>query len=269
MKKLIMLLSVLLIAGLFGQNKLYIWTNNVVTDSMDISSDLKISFKPGKVSDTTTIPTSGLVAYYPFNNNANDESGNGNNGTLVGAVAGNDRFNNANKAMYFGGLGQRIEVADTPAFDFTYSMAVSVWIYQKSATSLGCRIIEKATSGLSQTDGYLLDTYTRDGAGNGFRLCGRLDFVNEDSHYTLNTWHHLVASYSNNFVYFYLDGVFDGVQALQGPMRTNNLKMAIGAPLSTAYQNYSFFGNIDDIRIYNRALSASEVKALYHEGGWQ
>ena len=264
-----MLLVVLSIAGLFSQNKLYIWNNNVVTDSMDITSDLKISFKPGKAPDTTTIPTAGLVAYYPFNNNANDESGTGNNGTLVGAAACADRFNKANSAMYFGGLGQRIEVSDTPSLDFTTAMTVSVWIYQKSVTALGYRIIEKATPGLSLTDGYLVDTYNSDQSGNCLRFCGRLEFVNEDSHYTLNAWHHLVASYGSGIVCFYLDGVPDGVKAMTPPIRTNSLKMAIGAPLSSAYQNYSFFGNLDDIRFYNRAISAAEVKALYHEGGWK
>jgi hypothetical protein len=56
------------------------------------------------------IPTNGLVRYWPFNGNANDESGNGNNGTVNGATLIEDRFGNSNSAYRFGGVSSNILV---------------------------------------------------------------------------------------------------------------------------------------------------------------
>ena len=50
------------------------------------------------------VPVSGLVGYWPFNRNANDDSGNGNNGTVSGAILTSDRFGNSNSAFYFDGI---------------------------------------------------------------------------------------------------------------------------------------------------------------------
>ena len=52
----------------------------------------------------SNIPTSGLIAYYPFNGNANDESGNSNNGSVLGASLSGDRFGNENSAYTFNGI---------------------------------------------------------------------------------------------------------------------------------------------------------------------
>jgi hypothetical protein len=76
------------------------------------------------------IPTSGLIAWYPFNGNANDESGNGNNGSNYGATLTADRFGNANKAYSFNGSTDYISIplsipAVTEAFD---GFTISGWI---------------------------------------------------------------------------------------------------------------------------------------------
>lgn len=72
----------------------------------------------------------GLVAYFPFNGNANDESGYGNNGTIVGAVLTNDRFNAANRSFYFPGkIENRISVPNNSRYDFTSSFSISLWAY--------------------------------------------------------------------------------------------------------------------------------------------
>ena len=60
----------------------------------------------------------GVVAYYPFNNNANDESGNGNHGTVQGATLAEDRFGNTNSAYYFGGDNDKITASDAAVFQF-------------------------------------------------------------------------------------------------------------------------------------------------------
>src|SRR6266481_4068540 len=68
-----------------------------------------------------------LVAYYPFNGNALDESGNGNNGTVVGATLTADRFGNENSAYYFSG-SQYISAPDSPSLNSTTGLTLAAWV---------------------------------------------------------------------------------------------------------------------------------------------
>jgi PKD repeat protein len=70
----------------------------------------------------------GLVAYYPFNGNANDESGNGNHGVVHGASLASDRFGKFNSAFKFDGLESYIEIPDSSSLDFTSEFSLSVWV---------------------------------------------------------------------------------------------------------------------------------------------
>ena len=75
------------------------------------------------------IPTDGLVAYYPFNGNANDESGNGNHGTVHnGVTLAADRFGNANMAYNFNGADGCVLVDDNDTLDIQNSISITTWI---------------------------------------------------------------------------------------------------------------------------------------------
>ena len=70
----------------------------------------------------------GLVAYYPFNGNVNDGSGNGHNGILNGTpVLSSDRFGNANSAYSFSGTSDYIQLTNTSNIHFSTPSAISVW----------------------------------------------------------------------------------------------------------------------------------------------
>ncbi|TGO02752.1 hypothetical protein PN36_19595 [Candidatus Thiomargarita nelsonii] len=73
----------------------------------------------------------GLVAYYPFNGNAQDESGNGHHGTVYGAILVNDRFENIDSAYHFDGINDFIQISDSPSLRVT-TFTISAWIYQPS-----------------------------------------------------------------------------------------------------------------------------------------
>jgi hypothetical protein len=95
----------------------------------------------------------GLVAYYPFNGNANDESGNGNNGTVNGATLTMDRFGNPNSAYNFDGMNNFIEISSLSNMQYkpiTYSVWINVSSYMTDVTTWQGRIIigrDKSTSG--------------------------------------------------------------------------------------------------------------------------
>jgi hypothetical protein len=105
------------------------------------------------------IPSNGLVGYYPFSGNANDFSGNNNNGTVNGATLTSDRFGKLNSAYSFNGLGNSISIPhNNTMFDFTDSMSISIWYLIKNLNYdtynkfYAGRLIDKVTNNAS--DGY-------------------------------------------------------------------------------------------------------------------
>ena len=90
-----------------------------------------------------------------------------------------------------------------------------------------------------------------------------------DSLQQSSEYKHYVGTYTqqDNFIRYYENGVLiDSVSGLPGSIFVSNSKVLIGAAIY--FNLYYFTGDIDDIRIYNRALSVKEIKALYHENGW-
>ena len=104
------------------------------------------------------VPTNGLVGYWPFNGNANDESGNGNNGTVNGAILTTDRNGNANSAYNFDGNNfTRISVLDSPNLNLTNDFTISSWINGTSFESSGGTvrmIVSKAGDNVGNPNGY-------------------------------------------------------------------------------------------------------------------
>src|SRR5271170_1089907 len=77
------------------------------------------------IAQAQSFLTNGLVAYYPFSGNANDASGNGNNGTVYGASLTTDRLGNSNSAYSFDGIGNYISTAD---INLSEEATISVWV---------------------------------------------------------------------------------------------------------------------------------------------
>ena len=88
------------------------------------------------------VPTSGLVGYWPFNGNANDESGNGNNGTVNGATLTSDRNGIPNRAYNFEGLNNYIDILSFNSSKIKNDFSISTWIRFKSFNSLYPQIID-------------------------------------------------------------------------------------------------------------------------------
>ena len=199
----------------------------------------------------------GLVAYYPFNGNANDESGNSNNGTINGATLTTDRFGNLNNAYNFDGNNNTSIKITSKGFPSGQSaISYSLWVKPKNNENNGFdkRLIEYGgyTNGTSFSLYINSDTYRVDYWG------GQYDNF---SPIVSNEWQHVVLSHDGISSHsFYLNGIlkYSNNHAIN---LTNS-----GAAYIGSYKlgnGYSFTGVIDDIRIYNRALSASEVQQLY------
>jgi hypothetical protein len=220
----------------------------------------------------------GLVAYYPFNGNANDESGNGNNGTVLGgATLTTDRFGNPNSAYHFDGVSGIIEVPDAPILNVQNSITLAAWVYPEVNSGVALPIVVKYRSRTGE-DAYLLYAWTS-GAPTGPRF--RVDVApyggaNGDivSPYLLptNTWSFAVGTYdsSTGNVNLYVDGVLVAsgpTFGLPGPINVSSRPLCIGGVLEGVTGTdifYAFKGKIDDVRVYNRALTSGEISQLYN-----
>jgi len=246
-----------------------------IIDTLTLPSTLPISdqfaiddivFKPVSAS----VPDVGLVAHYPFNGDAVDESGNGHDGTVNGATLTADRFGNADSAYYFNGSNDRIILASEPDFDFerTDSFSQSLWI-KTSDTALNRTLYSKIQKDSPYT-GY--EVFLRNGQVHVYIIHSHAlseIFVSSTTLVNDAEWHHVAISYDGSSsiggLKIFVDGIAESLvvkmDALTGSI-LNNVTPTLGSRSDLHFYN----GVMDDVRVYNRALSETEISELYTEG---
>ena len=208
----------------------------------------------------------GLVAYYPFNGNANDESGNGNNGTIYGATLTSDRFGNVGKAYSF--LNNYILVPSSNLFN-SNDLSVSMWISSSSTQSQVPFIRLTYSDASNEHFGFTLNFYHQSGVefvakynnpscapGSGWERNEKIQNILDSN------FHHIVGTIIGNTMNLYIDGILSNTITTPYSQTSScwNGDIQIGRNWSN-FTDY-FIGKIDDIRFYNRALSQSEVTYL-------
>ena len=199
--------------------------------------------------------TDGLVAYYPFDGDADDTSGNNKHGVVHGAVLTVDRFGAVDSAYSFAGP-DFIEVADLPVlFDTDFSMAY--WVhssatYRMHALSLGDSVGTNVDFDFNDAP-YGLGVYWN---GNG--ALGIWPAVIPIGALTDGQWHHVVFRRAGAQISLYVDGALKGSATDLGVIGEPSL-LRIGRG---SYVTLGWNGAIDDVRIYNRALGDDEIVSL-------
>jgi Laminin G domain. len=211
--------------------------------------------------------TDGLVAYYPFNGNANDESGNGNNGTVNGATLTTDRFGNANNAYSFNGVNNEVRVLNPFGQNVPNSLSISVWIKTTSTKDAGA-IVTQVTACINNTDDHFgIALYN---LSDDKEL--KADIFNGTTAKTDRSlvadgfWHHIAVVGTDKSISLYVDGKIKFL-ASSTPVFTYDpaINLVIGGVSFYACSYNSYFeGSIDDVYIYNRALSDAEIQELYN-----
>ena len=219
----------------------------------------------------------GLVAYYPFNGNANDESGNGNNGTIYGATLTTDRFGNTNKAYSFDGVDDYVNCGTgNGSFNFSSytNFTLAVWIKTAMSPSSNTwpMIISKET-GPSVRTGYNIVINPADSSWGSVGTVFIEVFSSSKTSGAVSTtlindnqWHYIVGIRRGNTIEIYVDGSLENSRSCIEDDISNNMKMVIGKHSTNNSSFLPFKGTLNDIRIYNRALSESEIQELYNEG---
>jgi hypothetical protein len=209
--------------------------------------------------------TTGLLAQYDFNSNANDLSGNNNNGTINSAILAQDRFGNLNSAYRFNG-SESITVPASATINQIYfgasnAFSTSYWV-KLDASQNGNLGITYAKGTWNNSNEIFMDLAgmraEQSGGSNNPKVEGIYNF-------NQNLWHHVVISHdplSNPSTKLYLNNVLD--TATNSNFTVNNvggtLYIGHGSP---AVHNSGFYGVLDDIRFYNRALTLCDVDTLY------
>lgn len=195
----------------------------------------------------------GLVGYYPFNGNADDKSGHGNDGIIKGATLTEDRFGQAHGAYRFDGRDQSLRIPYSATVDFSQrkSFTVSLWIRPKDANS-GCLLFKNFDYGLKWGGlREVLTVYT--GTGGGF-IHAAFD------QWELGAWYSLVLVQEEERLSLYINGKRN--LSLPQPHQTAQQQQDIfigGHP----YYWGNFEGDIDDICLFDRALNELEIEAMY------
>jgi hypothetical protein len=238
---------------------------SVVVNAHDTTSfTVTISNEP-----TASCVSNGLVAYYPFNENVNDVSGNGNNGTNYGATLTTDRFGNTNGAYYFNGSNW-IDIG--PVVSRYDIMSITAWINTTSLSSFEdeAAIVSKPNDPLTLT-GSRLGTY--EGAFDSGFASDSASFITYINIVVFGSnpanngiWQQGVYVNDGTNLQLFVDGQLVGVESYSPQVSTSTEPMFIGKefPTNWALPGLRYFtGAIDDVRIYNRALSSNEVAQLY------
>lgn len=272
------LLATVLMLSWFGCDK----ATEIVHDTITIRDTVTVHDTLFVLVPDTALPRNGLVAYYPFTGNANDSSGHGLNGTVVGATLTNDRFGRLNSAYAFNGVDQYINLGDILDAVFAAPVAkfsISGWartISPGSSSSGGGFLVGKSGGGLAGLYEWGLNHYDDNNVYANVFYDGYVTRYLQvtGSPVRSQAWFHFVYVFDGSlpadergklFVNASSDVRITNQAGAPGTATMNTQQpLTIGAGYNLANSPNNFFhGSIDDIRIYNRVLTLKEIHKLY------
>jgi hypothetical protein len=271
-----------------SQNSSNLWLANL----LNITLDAVNSFKNNKFSTLVVllsyysvntqaqpIPTEGLVAFYPFNGNAFDESGNGNHGKVVGAESVPDRFNQSNSAFRFNGIDSYIwgPAGLFPATERTISIWYKPDIYDYAPNlDRGGYIFGYGGDGCGTSSIMIINNICNPLNNHDFQSHCRVNevlYANDDMYGSPSNWVHWAVTTSDIGTKMYINAklVLDNPYVFMNNTFVHRTEFSIGSGIkidgTSPYSDFCapyFRGLIDDVKIYNMSLSYSSIQALFN-----
>ncbi len=217
-----------------------------------------------------------LVAYYPFSGSAEDSSGFENNGEVFGATLTKDRFGNPNSAYKFDGFNDFINGGSSESLRIDGDLTLSFWFNTPSFLGYSSGIITyqgSNTSGLERNALYKINfpndntlnyNHEDENAEGNVNVFENLDLKK-------NSWYHVLLKRdtTSRELKLFINGEFaDSAKFESVPYGGELSTLRIGENHGTVNPDRFFSGVLDDIRIFNYAISDSSIWNLYTEGGW-
>ncbi len=215
----------------------------IVIDERNISTDINL--------------TKGLVAYYKFEGNAKDSSGNGNDGTEHGGVTYVDGV--IGQAGSFDGIDDYILIANNDSLNITKAITMSAWVYIENYDDGWASILTKGDTS-SMNSPYALLVQNRK-----LQIALNRNLLNlEETNVPDKKWTHITITWDGSIVRYFINGIEESeTRNFNNSLNVIDGNLVIGkdAPGATEW----FSGKIDDLRLYNRALTEAEIKELYKQ----
>ena len=165
-------------------------------------------------------------------------------------------------ALSFDGKNDYVNCGNDPSLDITDAITIEAWVKPTSAANFDAIVSKQGIN-----VGYMILMM----ATKKFRMYvgdGNWEYVESDTIFDGVSWYHITGTYnpSDGKIRIYINGILEGTPTSQGAPLTSAVDVIIGAYASDP-TTYYFNGSIDSVRIYNRALSAEEVRYHYNRGG--
>jgi hypothetical protein len=225
-------------------------------------------------SSTNFDLTRGLVGYWQFDGTGGsvvDSSGNGNNGVFINSNRGPGRYRQALELS--GANDSHVSIPATPSLDnFTNQVTVTAWVFPDVAPEGFKVVASRQVQELLHPDQFYLGFGPQGGQmhykwhlgtdNNGALVEGDIYTGTPAS----NRWIHMAGVYDGSIMRLYIDGVEIGSQPLTGRILVDDNPVTIGGEENGSESRVvdgEFDGRIDEVRLYNRALSAAEIQAIY------
>lgn len=208
------------------------------------------------VATFQAIQNSGLVAAYGFNegsgSTAADASGTGNAGTIVNPTwSASGRYG---AALSFNGSNRRVDVPNSSSLQLTTAMTLEAWVNPTTVTSAWRDVIYKGN------DNFYLSATTSSSSrpAGGAIVSGGYAEVFGAGALPVNTWTHLTTTFDGAALRLYVNGALVSTVARAGTIATSTNPLQIGG--DSIFGQY-FAGTIDEVRVYNTALSQTQIQA--------
>lgn len=213
------------------------------------------------------VPINELAGWWSFTGNTNDDSGNMNNATNNGATSIIDRFGNSNTAFSLENLNDNLTVSNTMPTLSNTSITISLWIkfpiqWHQSSLAL-------VKNGVPYSNGFdvAIDQNNEAYGANNYNvvfLVGNYAAATFISNQTeLGIWSNIVSTYDGNNVKIYLNGILKATQPFNQNLNSPNGNLIFGSWDNPTTPDINS-RQIDDIGIWNRALTQDEITSLYY-----
>jgi len=266
------------VASIFPSSFFQAGSNEVVLALRNLSSDIGgVAFRADFIlSDSTNStsnclpPASGLISWWPGEGDAKDIQG-ANSGVLIGV--GSFPTGKVGRAFHFNGQNL-VRVEDAPSLRPAH-ITIEAWVKFDSLTDPNAKepglqyILFKKNSRTANFEGYTLLKHRIAGVDRlAFQVTsgsGATAHVDSTSPVVTNQWYHLAGTYEGTVSKLYVNGVEHGAQPGNFPLDEGDRPLFIGGT-GESYHEGRFVGQIDEASLFNRALSATEIRSIFEAG---